>query len=269
MKKKPESSGKEANIRFVTDAPAALAGTTLVVADLHIGIEAEFSRRGVRVPSGTGLLKGRLLELVKKTRARELVVLGDVKHKVPGVSFQEERELPRFFSGFPVPVTVAPGNHDPELTRLAPEVNVASSAGFKKGPFYFSHGHAWPARASLACDTIFIGHLHPHIEFRDTIGKMWLEPVWVNAELNKKKMGARYGTVPATLPRLIVVPAFNQLTGTIPLNRAQPDWLEQQSKAIREPIGPLVKCAEMDKAGVTLLDGTYLGKLKSLKQQQP
>jgi len=37
------------DIKFVTNAPALLAGKTLVVADLHIGIEQEFFRSGIKI----------------------------------------------------------------------------------------------------------------------------------------------------------------------------------------------------------------------------
>ena len=251
------------DIRFVAGSPAALLGTTLIVADLHLGIEAAFSRQGIRMPSSTVPLKNQLLSLIKKTRARELVILGDVKHKVPGTSFQEELELPHVFAGFPVPVTVTPGNHDPGLERLAPEVVVSPSTGFKKvvggHAVYLSHGHTWPPKSALSCETIVIGHVHPQVEFRDSIGKVWAEPVWVRASLNRKKLEEKYGKLSGVLPQLIIVPSFNTLTGSVPLNRTG-------KRLPPEPIGPLVKCAEMERAEMSLLDGTYLGKLKLLKK---
>ena len=174
---------------------------------------------------------------------------------------QEKLEVPGFFSGFPVPVRIALGNHDPGMEQLAPGIAMEHTGGFAVGECYCSHGHAWPGKEAFSCITILTGHLHPCIEFRDHIGKVWEEPVWVRARLSRKRLATRYAALPHRLPELIVVPAFNPLAGGIPLNRMQP---EQN----REHIGPLVKCADLERADITLLDGTYLGKLKSLKEKQ-
>ena len=47
---------------------------TLVVGDLHIGIETDFAIGGVKLPSGTPAMVARLQSLAQKTRARKLVI---------------------------------------------------------------------------------------------------------------------------------------------------------------------------------------------------
>jgi len=75
--------------------PALFVGKTLVVSDLHIGIEHSFRKSGIKIPSGTENMKKSILEMIDETGAEKLVILGDLKHKVPGITMQELREVPK------------------------------------------------------------------------------------------------------------------------------------------------------------------------------
>ncbi|MFQ5801205.1 MAG: metallophosphoesterase, partial [Candidatus Hydrothermarchaeales archaeon] len=115
----------------------------MVVADLHIGIEHELRKGGVAVPSQTKNTEERLVSLVENTDAEELVVLGDVKHNIPSISLQEYRELPGFIKTLStyVDVTVVKGNHDGNLEKLVPQVDILDS--LERGRALFVHGHSW------------------------------------------------------------------------------------------------------------------------------
>ena len=78
-------------LKFITGEPALMVGKALVVADLHIGIEHEFRQAGLKVPSQLEGIVKRIDALIEKNKADRLIILGDVKHKVPGVSWQEEK----------------------------------------------------------------------------------------------------------------------------------------------------------------------------------
>ena len=86
---------------FVTREPALLINSNgnraLIVSDLHIGIEYEYYLRGMRIPSQTKSMVNRLDTLIESTKADRLVIIGDIKHRVPGISKQELREIPEFF----------------------------------------------------------------------------------------------------------------------------------------------------------------------------
>ena len=242
-------------LKFLTGEPALLIEKALVVAVLHIGIEHEFRQAGLKVPSQLEEMVKRIDALLEKNRAKKLIILGDVKHKVPGISWQEEREVPGFFSHFKVPVEVVPGNHDGGLKDLAPGVKIHPSSGIMVGNTWLCHGHAWPHKDFLKARQVVIAHSHPRLEFRSRLGYRWMEPVWVRAGLDKKKLARRFKEVKKA-PELVVMPAFNPFAGGISVNRKMKE---------KELLGPVIKCARMKKAGLYLLDGTFLGELEKFR----
>jgi putative SbcD/Mre11-related phosphoesterase len=242
--------------RFVAGHPAIRVGRTLVVSDLHIGIERDFRMSGINLLSQTGRMLSRLEGLIKSAKARRLVVIGDVKHRVPGTSWQEEREVPAFFRNLSerVEVEIVPGNHDGGIARLVPKgVKVHTPEGFVEGRIYFSHGHAWPSDSVLEAESIIIGHTQPQVEIRDSLGYRWVEPVWLRARIPGEKLAKRYRKR-AGDKNLIVMPAFNEFAGGMPVNRPSE----------KRFISPILGLAETGKAGIYLLDGTYLGQLSSI-----
>lgn len=252
--------------RFVTNEAALMAGKTLAVADLHIGIEFEYYKNGIKIPSNAGKMRERLEGLIDRTGAERLIILGDVKHRVPGVTRQELREIPEFLSGISkrVPIEIIPGNHDGNLKGMIPGgVSLHPGKGFLEGKVYFSHGHAWPSEDFLKADYVLVGHEHPQIEVRDRIGYRFTEQVWVKAKLSKKRIEKRYKTKAKKLPRLIILPRFNPLSGGISMNQPVRN-LEKAHKLFHTGLGPLVKCSDHPNSKIYLLDGTFLGKLKGL-----
>lgn len=241
-------------IKFVTGEPALLIGKNLVIADLHLGIEYEFRRSGINMPSQTEKVLKRIIGIVNKTRAVRVIFLGDVKHKVPGMSFQEIREVPWFFNKLSkkVGIEVIPGNHDGGLGELVPDIKIHPSSGILLGNVFLCHGHAWPHRDFLKAGSIAIGHNHTQVEFRDSLGYRWLERVWVRTGLNKKRLSERFGSQ-RKLPELVIMPSFNEFSGGLPINRKGSGFM-----------GPIGQCAHKPKSGVYLLDGTFLGELGKL-----
>ncbi len=253
-------------LRFLTGKPALMAGKNLVIADLHIGIEFEFYRSGIKVPSSTETLKRSIEKLIRENRPERLVILGDIKHKVPGVTKQELREIPEFLSGISeiVKTEIVPGNHDDNLRNFVPRsVTIRPSKGFRDGEFFFVHGHAWPSEGFLKAKYVFVGHEHPQIEFRDEIGYRFTEQAWIRARLSGEKLKKKYRVVPEDLPELIVLPKFNPLCGGISMNQPIRN-LEKAHKLYNTGLGPLIRASDRKNSGIYLLDGTFLGKLRDL-----
>lgn len=250
----------EKEIKFVTGEPALLIGRALVVSDLHIGIEHRYRKKGISLPSQSGRMLERLERLVRETGTRKIVVIGDVKHKVPGTSFQEEREIPTFFRRLLElgEVEVTPGNHDGGIeSLLPPEVVLHPSGGFMVEKSWMCHGHAWPPEEFLEAGRVVTGHNHAGFEFRDRLGYRWVEPVWVRASFDGERLEERYGKA-RRLPELVLMPPFNEFTGYIGLNR----------KGFGDDgPGPLFRAAQRDSARVYMLDGTLLGELGKLREQ--
>lgn len=252
--------------KFVTNQPAVLIGNTLVVADLHIGVEFEFYKSGIKIPSSTESMRREIEALVDLTGAKRLVILGDLKHKVPGITRQELREVPDFLYslGSRLRVEVVPGNHDGSLKDFIPgNVRLHPSRGLGMGECYFTHGHTWPPYEFLEKKYVFAGHEHPQIEFRDALGHRFTEPVWIRAELDKEKIRKRYKSIPRKLPELIVLPRFNKLSGGISFNSPLSE-IEKIHRAYHTGIGTLVRSAKLKSSKIYLLDGTFLGTLSSL-----
>lgn len=215
---------------FITNEPALKVGKFLVVTDLHIGVEYEYWRRGFFIPSQVDELIERADALLKRTRARTLVINGDFKHNIPSMKFQEIKDLKKFVDGVNAEVKIIMGNHDGGIRRVFDDV----SNDLTVGSVYICHGHMKP-KLTDKIKTIVIGHNHPMIALNDIAGRVY-KKVWVIGEYEKRKT--------------IIMPAFNPIIG---------------GKNVLESglMGPIAR--HMKNKKVYLLDGTYLGPMDELK----
>ncbi len=261
-------------IRFIRDYPALLITDRfsgrkrkiLVIADLHIGLEHELFDSGIVIAPQAEKFQKELSRIIEMTRADMLVILGDLKHKVPGISFREIKEIPKLVDYLTerIDVILTKGNHDDYIESISKNIKVHGSRGFKlegvKSRYGFFHGHAWPSKDLMKCDYLFMAHSHPGVEFRDSFGFRIVEPVWVKAKLNEKLVRKKYKMKPdERLGKMqaIIVPTFNPILGGIALNK----------KKANEYIGPLLtnKVFDVNDATAYMLDGTEIGRIKSLK----
>jgi len=256
-------------LRPILDTPALLIKTgnerALVVADLHLGIEGELARKGISLPSQTPKTLHRLLNLLRKYKPDRLIFLGDVKHNVPVPSWQEWRELPEFFEKLSkhAQVEVVPGNHDGDLSGMLPKGVVFHSAqGITVGhrdQIGLAHGHAWPGKNLFRAKTLVLAHNHPAVEFRDALGGRIIEPVWLKLQVDPIKLPSKLrAEIERKPPGLLLMPAFGELVSGAPVNRPIP----------KELIGALFRsgAANIESAHAYMLDGTYIGKVKTLKK---
>lgn len=247
------------SIRFIKDKPAILIsdrkhGKILAIADIHLGIESELYKKGVVISPQSKKLQDDILSLVKMTKAKKLVIIGDLKHKIPGISFRELKEIPKFINPISrkVEIILVKGNHDTELEGMLPKkVKVYGSKGFRIGPYGFFHGHAWPDKELLECDNLFTAHIHPTVEFVDDFGFRIVEKVWVMGKLKKKTIKERYKTTPSGDLNTLIFPSFNPIITGVPLNSKRTKYM-----------GPLLSSGAFDvkKSEAYMLNGTLLGK---------
>ncbi len=239
----------------ILDEPAIVVdGDTLVVADLHIGMEAELKKAGIFLPSQTGKMANRLVKIAEETEVDTLVILGDVKHYIPGTAALERRDLPLFFEEVLAcfkEVHVAVGNHDALIKSHVPrKVRFHRPGGFAIDDVGFVHGHEWPSPSVAGCRTLLMGHNHPAIAMVDDLGARSFKPCWVRFKFRKKVKGH------LVMPREgLLVPSFNELCGGVAVNDVRTRML-----------GPLAAphVANFPAADIHLLDGAYLGKLRDL-----
>jgi len=272
--------------------PALLQRTktrrTLVIADLHIGWEISLAEQGIHVPSQTNKMLQKLLKLIEKCKPTNLLILGDVKHTIAKVEFEEWRDIPEFFETLSqeVPsVQVVLGNHDGNLEPLLPEkIQLFPQTGLAIDNVGYFHGNAWPAPELLGCRSLVMGHVHPTVAFRDPLGFRITAQVLVKAKLDGKKfaraflksMGAKieaktdiakllqqHANVKLKAAELFIMPYFNEFLGGRPINSRS---RSRYAKAV-DYLGPILRSGSVDfnNAEISLLDGTYLGTVSKLR----
>ncbi|MEM2153949.1 MAG: metallophosphoesterase [Nitrososphaeria archaeon] len=237
----------------------------LVISDIHLGYEVELIKKGANVPERAPILAQEIISLGKKTNARTIYILGDVKHKIATASNFDLYQITLFFEKLKKwfnKVNVTLGNHDGGLKKLLPSnVTLIGSRGtiIKCDNEYYSlfHGHAFPHPESVNSEYMITGHGHYLIELKDTIGLKFAEPVWVVGEIDRKKFLKIFqkskviGTISKENIKFIVLPPYNRIVGGISVD-----------KAIKNSI--ISKYMIKEKTKLFLDDGTYLTTFSNL-----
>ncbi len=234
---------------------------TLVIADIHLGIEWELYHSGISIPSRVEKRAARIREYIRRVSPERIVLLGDIKHNVPRTSWQEKQEVPAFLEGLAgfAPVDIVPGNHDGGIEELIPEnVSVHDMRGFVLDSTGYFHGHTWPGESLLYASHVVMSHNHPTIRLVDVLGHAVSEPVWIRTRFIEKAIMEHFGEVRWNDPEVIIMPAFNELCGGIPFNESIHEEL----------LGPVFAnhAIELEKARAFLLDGTGLGTIGGIKK---
>ena len=217
----------------------------LAITDLHLGIEFEMKRKGINVPLQADKFLKILEEAKNETDAKRIVVLGDVKHKVPISSAKEVEYVKKFFESVSRifdEIMICKGNHDDMIEEILSGFKVYGARGFRIKNYGFFHGHAWPYSKLWNCERWISGHLQAAIEIRRGNVKR-IEKVVIKARPKIEK---------GKLREIIILPAFSDLTGNLLLNKERPsDFLFN-------------KIVDEESSEVYLLDGSFLGSLKKI-----
>jgi|Deesub1362A_J573_1020465.scaffolds.fasta_scaffold03455_4 hypothetical protein len=203
---------------------------TLLIADLHIGMEKEWTRNISR--RLIEKMKNEVFELMKISGAERLIILGDLKHTVEGLRRDEERVIRSFLEDLSshTEIILLKGNHDGDIEEAVPSnVRVYDSKGIRIGKLGLIHGHALPKEEVLNAKIIIMGHLHPVISFRERSGANILERVWVRGKGERE---------------CVIMPAFNEICGGLPVEE------------IRKEQSPVFKVLdEIGELEIYLMDG--------------
>jgi metallophosphoesterase superfamily enzyme len=225
-------------------------------------------------------------KLIEHTNPEHLFIIGDIKHSIQKVELAEWQEIPLFFEAalkLVNRISIILGNHDGNLEALVPKyVEILPTSGFKiNHEIGMIHGHAWPKPEILSCKNIALGHLHPIITIKDALGFSKSHRVWLRTKSSGKslakgllknmklklkddanKIMIQKFNVILENPNLIFMPSFNYILGGRTINRQL-----KSDKLGKSYIGPILKsgAVHLDEGEVYLLDGSYLGKLRSLR----
>jgi hypothetical protein len=233
---------------------------TLLISDLHLGLEKEMAKKGFRLPAYSVRIVERVKSIEEKYGTKRLVVLGDVKHTVGKVEDIDWGVVPWFFDTMLdlfEAVEVVPGNHDGNIRTVLPRrvllhPSQGTVLGTGRGRIGVTHGHAWPSEEAIATRNLVIGHSHFTYEMRDALGSRSREAVWVTAEYDVAELmaGAGYESKAKGRGKLTVMPPFNRLVGGQPINR---------KKSFQ--FGPVLssRSVSLENADIFLTDGTRVG----------
>ena len=237
-------------IRIVPSEPALMLegkNRSLVITDLHIGFESSLFANKISVGKNTSIQETITLieEIIEKTKANSLILLGDVKSSIKSISKNEWNDVPLFLKKMSdkVDTTLVPGNHDANIQKLVPdEVIQVSSAGLEIENILLTHGHTMPSENFSNVDKIIMGHVHP-VFFKDESvinGKR----VWVSLIADKQQIfSSTSGDVEIT-----VIPSFNKY------------FYATHKKQYKKSISPIIeKIKKVKSAKIITLDGTIIG----------
>ncbi|HIP57912.1 MAG TPA: hypothetical protein EYH00_01215 [Archaeoglobus profundus] len=209
-------------VKIIPSSPAILIEgrcRKLLIADIHLGLVSFYDLKLIEM----------MKKLVDKTRADEVLVIGDLKHKIGDC-----QRVDKIIQSLDFTITLVKGNHDGGIKGL----EVLSSRGIRLGKIGVFHGHAKPSEDVMEADILIFAHAHPSVLIMDRIGGSKVQ-VWLFGEFEDKKV--------------IVMPAFNDLCSFTPIN-------------LEKPVGVMFKVWNYEDAEAVTLDGTLLGKIKFLKE---
>lgn len=161
---------------------------TLILSDLHWGKSAHFRKHGIPMPGGTQQQDAlRLARLVADTRAKQLIVAGDLFHSRHNSEVDDFR---RWRDAHPdLIIRFVMGNHDILDASFYLELGFeVYEQGMALGPFYISHDEfRHPELFTIH------GHLHPGVSIP----------------------GVKAHSLPcfAIGKRCLILPAFGRFTG--------------------------------------------------------
>ena len=244
-------------IRIVPSQPALMLegkNRSLVITDLHIGFESSLFGNNIFVGKNTTIQEtiNCIEEILEKTKANSLILLGDVKSSIKSIAKNEWSEVPLFFKKMSdkVETILIPGNHDANIQKLVPDgVTQISSTGLVIENILLTHGHTMPSENFSNVDRIIMGHLHP-VFFQDESvinGKR----VWVSIKANKQQIfSSTSGEIEIT-----IVPSFNKY------------FYATHKKQYKKSISPILeKIKKVKSAKIITLDGTIIGDESMINQ---
>jgi uncharacterized protein len=221
-----------------------LIDDTLVIADLHLGYEQSLNMDGIMVPKFQyQKILERILEILDKTNAKQVVINGDLKHEFGRITRQEWKESLNFIQFLKEnfdDVVLLKGNHDNYTQFIAQKTDLEVYESYALEEFIIMHGDKIPQDLMDKKElTIIIGHEHPCIGIR-------------NGERLEKMKCFLKGSYKEK--NLIVMPSFN--------------FVSEGSDILHEkPLSPFLKHRSTDEFevyGVENFEVLPFGKIKDI-----
>ncbi len=153
----------------------------LAVADLHLGYEGVLQREGVAIPRRQKAVMMEAIAKIVHGHSPDLVLVnGDFKHDFSrnlDEEWLEVKEVLRFLSDR-ARLVIVRGNHDNYLPDILRDLGIELRRSYKAGRYVFTHGH-WDVKTK---SPVIIGHEHPSLKLRDSLGAVLSVPAFVASE---------------------------------------------------------------------------------------
>lgn len=150
----------------------------LAVADLHLGYEGLLQQKGVSIPRRQkSIMLEMFARVLDKHSPETILVNGDLKHNFSrnlDDEWMEVKDVLRFLTDR-VKLVVVRGNHDNYLSTILGDMGIQLRKSYRAGGYTFTHGH-WNVKTKGA---VVIGHEHPAIKLRDSVGATVSLPAFV------------------------------------------------------------------------------------------
>ena len=244
-------------IRIVPSQPALMLegeNRSVIITDLHIGFESSLFGNNIFVGKNTTIHEtiNCIEEILEKTKANSLILLGDIKSSIKSIAKNEWSEVPLFFKKMSdkVETILVPGNHDANIQKLVPDgVTQVSSTGVVIENILLTHGHTMPSENFSNVDKIIMGHVHPVFFQEESVinGKR----VWISIKADKQQIfSSTSGEVEVT-----IVPSFNKY------------FYSTRKKKYKKSISPILeKIKKIKSAKIITLNGTIIGDESIINQ---
>ncbi|MCW6160544.1 MAG: metallophosphoesterase [Candidatus Micrarchaeales archaeon] len=224
--------------------------SALVCADLHLGYEGVMAKKGSLLPKvNLKSITESLAQALERTRAKQIIVDGDIKNEFSNVDQEEFNELydfVQFAKEKKVQLVLIKGNHDNFVERYKePFKLVVYRQEAKIGKYLFFHGEE-PPKDTSGVSMAIMGHEHPSIGIYNAVG---------TKEKVRCFLLGSYRRVP-----LLVLPAINYYAAGTDVNI-------EPSRAL---LSPVFKHADIDRMKAiaigygSTIDFGVVGKLRNL-----
>lgn len=200
------------NYRFIKNSRAMQVGNWLVISDLHIGYAKVLEEKGYSIPNQIKYFIKEIKKLKNETDTKNLIMLGDIKHNIPKIAFQEKYDVPDLFHTLSKEfekIVVIKGNHDGRIELMIHPKNIEIKTEFILNDIGFIHGHRYPTKEFMKeCKMMIMGHIHPVFKIKDRTGMKYVYPCWTICSLKKRKL-KKYKDI--SVEKVIIAPVFNPI----------------------------------------------------------
>ncbi len=206
---------------------------TIIIADLHLGYEEEAAEQGFFLPKLQYKKAVQLIEeLHDMTKAKRLVINGDIKNSFNRLTIQEREETIKFLAKSKElfeEVILVRGNHDNYMPIITERLDIPFLEEYELTPTtLIVHGHKIIEKLS-SYELIIIGHEHPAFTLKDELGSITKMPCFLR--------------IPTTIGNeILVLPAAGYYQTGNPISSKKDDYLSPIVKeyGIIEEAAPIV-----------------------------